>query len=96
MTQRPAHIARPAKAVLAVVIFLPMFACAKIDNSTVQMMSSDYMCRLLDPAQYVTTKSERISMYDELKRRRAQCYPTPRDIFDDSVADRQQVFRFNS
>jgi hypothetical protein len=85
----------PIRASLALLIVLPLFACAKIDNTTVQRMSSDYMCRLLDPAQYVTTKTERIAMYDELNRRRAQCYPTPRDIFDDSVADRPQVFRFN-
>lgn len=83
------------RATLALLIVLPLFACAKIDNTTVQRMSSDYMCRLLDPAQYVTTKTERIAMYDELNRRRTQCYPTPRDIFDDSVADRPQVFRFN-
>lgn len=85
----------PFRVPLALLIVLPLCACAKIDNTTVQRMSSDYMCRLLDPAQYVTTKTERIAMYDELNRRRAECYPTPRDIFDDSVADRPQVFRFN-
>ena len=86
---------RSSKTALTVLLILPICACAKIDNSTVQRMSTDYMCRLLDPAQYETTKTERIAMYDELKRRRAQCYPTPRDIFDDSVAQKPQVFRFN-
>ena len=85
----------PIRTRLALLMVLPLCACAKIDNTTVQRMSSDYLCRLLDPAQYVTTKTERIAMYDELNRRRAQCYPTPRDIFDDSVADRPQVFRFS-
>ena len=83
-----------SKATLALLVVLPICACAKIDNTTVQRMSTDYMCRLLDPAQYETTKTERIAMYDELKRRRATCYPTPRDIFDDSVAEKPQVFRF--
>ena len=85
---------RTSKAAIALLLILPICACAKIDVTTVQRMSTDYMCRLLDPAQYETTKTERIAMYDELKRRRAQCYPTPRDIFDDSVAQKPQVFRF--
>ena len=55
------------------IVLLALAGCVEVNETSVTQMPTGYLCSFLDPNTWTTTARERQAIFQELKRRNADC-----------------------